>query len=54
MWPIIILDVYLGTLLSNIADALAGKTDANWIHLGSLIGGGVLALVAVVFVTCMA
>ena len=46
--------VYFGSALSNVADALAGNFEGGWINLVILIGGSVLALVGVIFVSCVA
>lgn len=46
--------VYLGTTISSIADASSGGLDGGGVELGLIIGGSVLAIVAVVLVTIRA
>lgn len=46
--------VYLGTTISSIADASSGGFDGGPVELGLIIGGSVLAVVAVVLVTIRA
>ncbi len=46
--------VYLGTTISSIADASSGGFNGGPVELGLIIGGSVLAIVAVVLVTIRA
>ena len=46
--------VYLGTTISSIADASMGGLRGGGVELGLIIGGSVLAIVAVVLVTIRA
>ena len=51
MVPIIVIDVYLGSVMSNIADAVTGNLEMGWINLVIMISGGVLAFLAAIFTT---
>ena len=46
--------VYLGTTISNIAEASSGGFGGGPVELGLIIGGSVLAIVAIVIVTIKA
>ena len=54
MIPGTLVYVYFGTALSNISDVASGDVDGGGLQLGLIIGGSVLALIAVVYVSYVA
>lgn len=54
MIPGTIAYVYFGSAISNVSDAIAGRFEGGWLQLVILIAGSLLALVGVIFVSCVA
>ena len=54
MIPGTIVFVYFGTTVSNISDAAAGRFDGGVLQLVLLIGGSILAVIAVFYVSYVA
>ena len=46
--------VYFGSALGSISDAASGNTEGGGLQLGFIIGGTVLAIVAVIYVSIVA
>ena len=46
--------VYLGSALGSISDAADGDVDGGFVQLGLFIGGSILALIAVIYVSIVA
>ena len=51
MIPGTIVYVFIGTTISNIADAAAGNYESGWLGLVMLIVGTVLALAAIIYIS---
>jgi uncharacterized membrane protein YdjX (TVP38/TMEM64 family) len=54
MIPGTIVYVYFGTAISNISDAASGDFDGGVLQLVLLVGGSVLAIIAVCYVSYVA
>lgn len=52
MIPGVVVYVYFGSALSSVSDAIAGDFDGGWLNLVLIIGGSILALIAVIVVSC--
>lgn len=48
MIPGVVVYVYFGSALSSVTDAINGNFDGGWLSLVLLIGGSILALVAII------
>ena len=52
--PGVVAYVYFGSALKHISEAASGDFDGGYLQLILLIGGSVLAIVAVCYVSCVA
>ena len=53
MVPVIVLDVYLGCIMNDVAEAVSGDSGNSWLTLALYGVGAIIAIVAIVVMTCL-